>query len=196
MPGIWHQAGCCCFPPRIVLGDECTLCDTDTTPLQYAVTTSGIVLCDCWRREGFPQDFEIADLLPVPNNTWIVTQSESNSCIWTFEGPASGETRRWPHFSDEENCTRDLINFSTITGVEVSVVLSGDVNMHVDLRYLRPLTLDVLVFKADIDLGEATVNCLDGGACSNCNDWGPCDQGAIAQVVTGPNIGSVSVVAI
>ena len=65
MPGIFHQAGCCCA------GEACVHC-VDPTPIRYGAKSNGIT----WRNLAGPQ-CDVADNgTPVPNVSGLVPQQE------------------------------------------------------------------------------------------------------------------------
>lgn len=130
MSPAWHQAGCCCKGKR---EGPCQYCTTITNT--WSVLFSGVVVptsCSCDPSPPTVVSYTCGkwtSLLSVdPNDTFELTRTDANPCIWEYIENATGTFQVYNKPYSPPYCeVDDLIREWSATSIRVEVkVDSGD----------------------------------------------------------------------
>ncbi len=129
MPGIFHQAGCCCATP-------CDNCLGDT-PKRITAVFGGIALCTiCQPVFG---KFKLTTIPSVdPNGTFVLTQTAA-ACTWEYSEPCTGDFTRYVG----ANCTPPIASTEKFVSIIVRVFAQAVNLWNVRIYYATATTLPV-----------------------------------------------------
>ena len=127
MPGIYHQAGCCCGVP------PCRHCAT--TKENLSLTFSGISFCTTCNDEASSiTDWKITTSPTNPNDTFVLTQQAPGSpCLWKYTQAATGTFTSYNETDGTCLTVGSVINF---TSIQITASVSAGPKITIAFFYI------------------------------------------------------------